>query len=201
MKPQNSDPSVSNPLRALEAVPITLPPIEQQNQRLARFSTAGEKRGRYHLPESLDSGSPVGFRHRISMSQAEVQECLPLFSMDRPVAFVSGAAVSEGELFEECSLGVLTARQSTNFRGHRDVVLGTADSARMAALLRQLKGLEATPLDGASHTHVVFCRPYRTPFTLLLTFIGHSALTSPWTVATRAWRKKYQHADDIPTIR
>jgi hypothetical protein len=71
----------------------------------------------------------------------------------------------------------------------------------MAALLRQLKGLEATPLDGASHTHVVFCRPYRTPFTLLLTFIGHSALTSPWTVATRAWRKKYQHADDIPTIR
>ena len=201
MKPQNSDPSVSNPLRELEAVPINLPPIEQQKQRLARFSTPGEKRGRYHLPESLDSGSPVGFRHRISMSQAEVQECLPLFSMDRPVAFVSGASVSEGELFEECSLGVLTARQSTNFRGHRDVVLGTADSARMAALLRQLKGLEATPLDGASHTHVVFCRPYRTPFTLLLTFIGHSALTSPWTVATRAWRKKYQHADDIPTIR
>lgn len=201
MKPQNSDPSLRISSKALEAIAVTLPPIDQQKQRLARFSKPGEKRGRYHLPESLDSGSPVGFRRRVSMSQAEVQECLPLFSMDRPVEFVPGAEVSEGELFEECSLGVLTARQSTNYRGHRDVVLGSADSARMAALLRQLKGLEASPLDGASHTHVVFCRPYRTPFTLLLTFIGHGSLTSPWTVATRAWRKKFQHVDDIPSIR
>jgi hypothetical protein len=201
MKPQNSDLSVSNQARALEPVAIVPPPIEQQKQRLARFAQPGEKRGRYHLPESLDSGSPVGFRRRVSMTENEVQECLPLLSLGRPEKFVPGPAVTEGELFEECSLGVLTARQSTNFRGHRDVVLGAEDSTRMTALLRQLKGLEATPLDGASHTHVVFCRPYRTPFTLLLTFIGHSSLTSPWTVATRAWRKKFQHADDIPTIR
>jgi hypothetical protein len=46
----------------------------------------------------------------------------------------------------------------------------------------------------------VLCRPYRTPFTFLLTFIGHKKLRSMLTVPIRAWRKKRHLRPDIPTI-
>jgi len=49
-------------------------------------------------------------------------------------------------------------------------------------------------------TRVSLTRPYRTPFTMLLTFIGHEQLTSPFTVAKRAWDKRFHRRDDIPTI-
>ena len=198
--------TTSNPARGtqnpLEPAWIQPPTPEQRARREAGFAGAGEKRGRYHLPESIQSGSPVGYRHRVALEDSEITTALKLLSLERPSAFVPAAAsVTEGQLFEECSLGILSARQSTNYRGHRDVLLGPADSARLQKELAALKGLEATPLGDATHSHVVLCRPYRTPFTLLLTFIGHHPLLSPLTVALRAWRKKFQHVDDIPTIR
>jgi hypothetical protein len=134
------------------------------------------------------------------MTESELAEVLPLLSMERPTAFAEAKPVFEGELFEESSLGILTARQSTNFRGHRQVSLGPADSQRVAEILRKCSHLEAKVLDGASYTHVVFARPYRTAFTLLLTFIGHAPVTSLLTVPIRAFRKRVFHEDDIPTI-
>jgi len=130
----------------------------------------------------------------------EAEEAAGLFSIDRPAAFVPGPAIREQELFEEVSLGVLTARQSTNFRGHRQVTLGPSDSEEMAKLLRELSGCEANVLDGAAMTHVVFTRPYRTPFTLLLTFVGHHMGLNLATVPWRAISKRWMHADDIPSI-
>ena len=79
-------------------------------------------------------------------------------------------------------------------------MLGPEDSAKAAGLMRQLRGKDAEVLDGASHTWLVLARPYRTPFTLLLTFIGHRPLVSFPSVIKRAVRKRFQHADDIPTI-
>ena len=113
---------------------------------------------------------------------------------------LAAAPVRERELFEELSLGVLSARQSTNYRGLREVVLGPEQSARILPILRRLHGRDADVLEHATHTHVVLRRPYRTPFTFLLTFIGHRPLMSLGTVAYRAWDKKFRHADDIPTI-
>ncbi|NCG19510.1 MAG: hypothetical protein GWP91_10930, partial [Rhodobacterales bacterium] len=74
------------------------------------------------------------------------------------------------------------------------------DSAAATHILRRISGLEAPVLDGAELTHLVLTRPYRTPFTLLLTFIGHSPIVSLGTVPFRAFRKKFKHANDIPTI-
>ena len=37
-------------------------------------------------------------------------------SLPRPTAFVEGPECTDQELFEESSLGILSARQSTNFR-------------------------------------------------------------------------------------
>ncbi|MFN7144585.1 MAG: hypothetical protein ACK4YP_12475, partial [Myxococcota bacterium] len=150
-------------------------------------------------PEALDSASPVGFRTRVRLTPEEGAEAAALLSLAPPTAFVPGDAPTEGELFEEASLGVLSARQSTNYRGHEQVTLGPADSAKLAGLLRRLRGVEAV-LDGAAYTHVGLSRPYRTPFTFLLTFIGHKAGASLFTVPARAWDKKFHHADDIPTI-
>ena len=181
-------------------VPIPPPPLEQRRGRAARFAGEGEKRDRYSLPSALVSGSPVGYRRRVSLRPDEAQAALDLLSLPRPAAFVSGRSPSEQELFEESALGVLSARQSTNYRGHRQVSLGPSDSTRVARLLRRLPHLEAPVLDGATHTHIVLTRPYRTPFTLLLTFIGHAPLASLGTVPLRAWRKRFQHQDDIPTI-
>jgi hypothetical protein len=197
-KPEHVEESpVSKPL---ELVTIPAPPSEFRVRRDARFATPGEKRTRYHLPESLESASPVGYRTRVSLSQEEAGTVLSLLALPRPSRFVPGPALTERELFEECSLGVLSARQSTNFRGQREVLLGPNDSEQAASLLRRIGRKEAPVLDGAACTHVVLARPYRTPFTFLLTFVGHNPVASLLTVPLRAWAKRFRHADDIPTI-
>lgn len=178
---------------------IPLPPPEQRKARDARFAAEGERRHRYHLPEALDSASPIGFRTRVSLTMAEGHQAGALLSLAPPVAFVPGAAPTEAELFDEAALGVLSSRQSTNYRGHRQVTLGPADSVVLAGLLRRLAGAEPI-LDGAAYTHVALSRPYRTPFTFLLTFIGHKPVASLFTVPMRAWNKRFHHTDDIPTI-
>ncbi|MES2643492.1 MAG: hypothetical protein V4850_28670 [Myxococcota bacterium] len=179
--------------------PIPPPPSEQRVARDARFAAEGERRDRYHLPEALDSANPIGFRTRVSLTTDEGRQAAALLSLAPPAAFVPGAAPTEAELFEEAALGVLSSRQSTNYRGHRQVTLGPADSAALTTLLRRLDGVE-TVLDGAAYTHVALSRPYRTPFTFLLTFIGHKPVASLLTVPIRAWNKKFHHTDDIPTI-
>ncbi len=135
------------------------------------------------------------------MSRDEVSKIIGLLDLERPKAFNSNAKIpTESEFFEECTLGILTSRQSTNFRGHRQVTLGPNDTQELASLLRELRGLDALVLDQATHAQIVLTRPYRTVFTLLLTFIGHKPITSLLTVAIRALRKKFQHRDDIPSI-
>ncbi len=203
-RPAPGEPTPSAQARAqkpLELVPILPPPHAQRIGRGADFAAAGERRDRYALPEALSSSSPVGYRRRLSMTRAQATQALALLSMTPPTRFVPSAApVTEGELFEEASLGVLSARQSTNYRGHRQVTLGPQDAQRALALLRALHGAEVAPLPDATHVHLVLARPYRTPFTMLLTFIGHNPLTSLAGVALRAAQKKVLHHDDIPTI-
>lgn len=187
--------------KIVQVVKINPPPIEQRVQRNADFPADGAKKGRYDLPTSIDTASPVGFRTRISMTKEEAEKALRLLSLARPTAFIKDAAPpTEQQLFEEVSLGILTARQSTNYKGHRDIILGPADSRLAADILRQLSDIEAPVLDHATHTHVILSRPYRTPFTMLLTFIGHKPVVSLATVGIRGLRKKFQHIDDIPTI-
>jgi hypothetical protein len=187
--------------KSVEPVPIAPPPLEQRVARNAVFAAPGEKRTRYSLPTHIESASPVGYRTRLSFTLDEVRAALDLLSLERPEPFVAGRAdVTEQELFEECALGVLTSRQSTNFRGHRQVTLGPGDSRRVAELMRGMQGLDAPVSDNVLHTHVAFTRPYRTPFTLLLTLVGHKPLLSPFGVAVRAFRKRFFHEDDIPTI-
>ena len=185
--------------KPVDLIPISPPPEPQRVSRGAVFAAEGEKRTRYSLPTQLDTASPVGYRTRVSLTREEAVEALQLLSLTRPTAFEPATALTDQALFEECALGVLTARQSTNYRGHRQVTLGPEDSALAAEVLRGLPH-EAPVLDNASHTHIVLTRPYRTPFTLLLTFIGHRPLASLLTVPARAWRKRFHHADDIPTI-
>jgi len=134
------------------------------------------------------------------MTADEVASVLPLLSLSPPTGFGPTDVPTEGELFEEASLGVLSARQSTNFRGHRQVTLGPEYADDVAALLGRAADLDAEVLAGASYTHVIFARPYRTAFTQLLTFVGHRPVTSVATVPWRAWRKRRHHAADIPTI-
>jgi hypothetical protein len=134
------------------------------------------------------------------MTPAEAEEIAPLFALERPDAFVDGPPIREQELFEESCLGILTARQSTNFRGHRQVTLGPKDSEEILPLLRELSDLEAPVLEGAQATHIVLTRPYRTPFTMLLTFVGHAPVLSLLTVPWRALTKKFSHRDDIPSV-
>ncbi len=186
--------------KPLIAVPIELPPADQMAHRPMMPAAEGEKRNRYHIPNRLESASPVGYRRRLSMSREEVEQVLPLLSMTRPTAFAPGEAVTEQELFEESALGVLSSRQSTNFQGFKQVTLGPEGSAKVAALLGDARHLDGPVLEGACHTHIVFCRPYRTPFTTLLTFIGHKTGASLATVPWRAAMKKAVHRDDIPSI-
>jgi len=187
--------------KQVDVVAISPPPEEQRAKRNAEFPADGAKKGRYDLPASLDTTSPVGFRTRLSMTEKMAQQALQLLALERPKAFVKDAVVpTEQALFEEVSLGILTARQSTNYVGHKDIILGPSDSRLAADILRQLKGNEAPVLDNATHTHIVLSRPYRTPFTMLLTFIGHKPVVSLATVAIRGLRKRIQHVDDIPTI-
>ncbi len=187
-------------MKPIEVVSIEPPPTEQRVRREARFVPDGGRKTRYSLPEALKSTSPIGYRHRVSLSHEQAQEALGLLSMERPTAFTQPTAVSEQMLFEELSLGVLSSRQSTNFRGFRQVSFGPEDSVRIKALLSQLTGRETEPLDGASYTHLVLDRPYRNPFTMLLTLAGHRAISSPLTVLRRIYRKWMHFDDDIPTI-
>ncbi len=184
--------------KPVEVVTIAAP--AQILQRGATFADADHKPSRYTLPASLDSASPVAYRTRVPLPRAEAEQALALLSLARPSAFAAPQPLREQELFEEVSLGVLSARQSTNFRGYRQVTFGPKDSERLAHLLRSLQHREASVLDQACHTHVVLARPYRTPFTLLLTFVGHKPLWSLASVANRAWHKRVHHGDDIPTI-
>ncbi len=187
--------------KLVEAVPIPPPPPDQRVKRDAAFAPEGEKRTRYSLPTSLRSSSPIGYRTRVNTTLAEARSLLPLLSLGRPTELVQGAdPVTEQELFEETTLGVVASRQSTNFRGHRDVVFGPEDSTRVARLLRELGDRDAAVLDHATHTHVVLARPYRTAFTLLLTFVGHRPLVSLVTVPYRAAKKRLFHVDDMPSI-
>lgn len=187
--------------KKIELIRIMPPPMEQRARRDACFVEAGAKKGRYDLPDSLDSTSPIGFRTRVSLTEAEGEQALELLALRRPASFVPGAAVvSEVEHFEENALGVLSARQSTNYRGQRTIVLDGDGSREAAALLRQLHGLDAPVLDHATHTHVMLSRPYRTPFTTLLTFIGHKPVISLATVPWRAFQKVVRGRDDIPSV-
>lgn len=187
--------------KLVEVVPIQPPSKEQRVQRGAEFAKDGEKKTRYSLPSSLESASPVGYRHRVSLSEDEAALMMPLLSLERPEAFVpSTTPVTEQELFEESSLGILSSRQSTNYRGHKQVTLGPDDSKQVAKLLGQLKGRRGEALEDAAYTHLVFSKPYRTPFTLLLTFVGHKPFKNLMTVPKRAFDKRLFHADDIPTI-
>ena len=182
-------------------VPVAPPSADHQVRRDARLPVEGEKPNRYHLPRRLESSSPVGFRKRVPLTADEARQVEPLLSLTAPPAFVPQAeAVTEGELFDEVSLGVLSSRQSTNFRGYRQVTFGPRDSARLAELLARLQGREGGVLEHATHTHLVIGQPYRTPFTFLLTFAGHKTGSSLLTVPMRAWRKWRHHDVDIPTI-
>ena len=80
------------------------------------------------------------------------------------------------------------------------ITFGPGHSARIAGLLDRLQGREGGVLEHATHTHLVLGQPYRTPFTFLLTFIGHKTGSSVFTVPHRAWRKWRHHDVDIPTI-
>lgn len=184
--------------KPVEAVPIT--PPEERRKRQPTFAGDDEKKTRYSMPNYLESASPVGYRRRVSLDLEEAEQALALLSLDRPTEFVEGPAPTEEELFEESSLGIMTARQSTNFRGHRQVSFGPDDSRKMAHLLRSLDEREGPVLDDATHTHVVLSRPYRTSFTMLLTIVGHKPLVSLVTVPMRLFKKKVFHADDMPSI-
>ncbi|MEE8408363.1 MAG: hypothetical protein V3T05_02040 [Myxococcota bacterium] len=186
--------------KPLEVIPIESPPREQRVRRNADFAAPGEKKSRYALPTFLDSSTTVGYRMRISMSRDEARTVLPLLALKRPTAFAAPEPITEAELFEESALGIMSARQSTNFPGHRQVTLGPDDSIQMVTLLRQLEHRNARVLDDACYTHVMLTRPYRTLFTLLLTFIGHFPIVSLLTVPWRGLRKRLKQIDDIPTI-
>jgi hypothetical protein len=182
-------------------VPIAPPAAEHQVRRDARWPREGEKPNRYHLPRRLESASPVGYRVRVALTADEARCVEPLLSLTAPVRFTASAdPLTEGELFEEVSLGVLTSRQSTNFRGYRQITFGPKDSARIAPLLERLQGRDGPALEHATHTHLILGQPYRTPFTFLLTFIGHKTGSSLFTVPHRAYRKWRHHDVDIPTI-
>ena len=192
---------MSHPQLPVSLVPVLPPSDELQVRREARWPVDGERPNRYHLPRRLESSSPVGYRVRLPLTVEEAAQVAPLLSLVAPSGFVENAdPVTEGELFEEVSLGVLSSRQSTNFRGYRQTTLGPADSARVAVLLDRLQGRDGPVLERATHTHLVLGQPYRTPFTMLLTFVGHKTGTSLGTVPWRAWRKWRHHDVDIPTI-
>lgn len=187
--------------KPLELSFITPPSDDRRARRQLAFAPKGGKKTRYHLPNENRSGSPVGYRTRISMTVEEAHEWLKLLSLSRPNTFCQpDQPVTEQELFEEASLGILSSRQSTNYRGFKQVTLGPEDSKRLLPLLEQMQGLQATPLEEVEYTHIVFSKPYRTAFTLLLTFVGHKPVLSLFTVLERAFRKKIAHVDDIPTI-
>lgn len=186
--------------KPLDLVTISPPPVGVRAQRNAEFAADRESRNRYSLPQGLESSSPIGYRTRVALTEDEGRATLELLALERPESFVETTQpVTDHELFEESALGVLSARQSTNFKGQRQTSLGPEKSAKVAELLRRMAGWEPV-LDGAEYTHIVMTRPYRTPFTMLLTFIGHKRATNLLGVLNRAVRKQVLYEDDIPTI-
>ncbi|MFM2151688.1 MAG: hypothetical protein RL199_123 [Pseudomonadota bacterium] len=181
-------------------VPLAPPPPDSRRQRKAEFPKRDTKPDRYTLPTSLESPTVVGYRTRVALDTIEARDAALLLDLARPEAFIPGPPLLEQALFEECALGVLSARQSTNDRGLRQITFGTDDSALVAALLARLDGLEAPPHGPATHTHVVVSRPYRTAFTKLLTFAGHEGRFAPWSVLSRAVRKAFRHETELPSI-
>lgn len=186
--------------KAIDVVTIAPPPPAERVRRDACFAAPGEKPTRYTLPASLHSASPVGYRTRLPLARPEAEAALRLLAMERPTGFGEPGLVSEQTLFEESSLGILSARQSTNFRGFRQVTLGPRAVPQVDRLLRELDGVEARPLEGAAYVHLVLGRPYRTAFTALLTLVGHQQARSVVTVPRRLVRKRVFQEDDIPTI-
>lgn len=71
----------SKPLKAIVVQP---PSAAQRFQRMADFADPDQKKSRYNLPSSLKSSSPIGYRHRISMSKEEVESILPMLSLTPP---------------------------------------------------------------------------------------------------------------------
>jgi hypothetical protein len=192
---------MSEDVKPLALVSVVPPPSEQRVRRDARFVGPGERRTRYSLPTGLESGSPIGYRTRLSLTREEGEQALKLLSLRPPTGFGPVAPVREQELFEETALGIASSRQSTNYRGHRQITFGPADSAKIAKLLRSMAGSpREQPFDDACYTHVILSKPYRTPFTLLLTFVGHKPIRSMVSVPLRAVRKRFAQAVDIPTI-
>ena len=85
--------------KPLELVTVEPPPPEQRVRRDARFALPGEKRTRYSLPTALESGSPIGYRTRMSMTQDEGRAALRLLSLRAPTGFGPAEPIPEGELF------------------------------------------------------------------------------------------------------
>jgi hypothetical protein len=186
--------------KPLEVVPIEAPPAGQRVSRGADFPKDGTRPSRYTLPKGLKSPSPVGYRTRVPLTQEEAAEAMELLSLERPTRFIEPEEISEQELFEECALGILSSRQSTNYRGQKQVSFGPEQSAKIATLVRRLDHLDGEVLEHASATHMVLSCPYRTPFTMLLTLVGHKTLSNLVTVPWRILRKRLFHDADIPTI-
>ena len=187
-------------MKPISVVQIKPPPTVQCVQRKAEFCPPGQRKTRYDLPSQLDSGSPIGYRTRVGLTPAEAAEIMPLLSMARPTSFGQPRSITDEDLFRECALGIMSSRQSTNFRGFRQVTFGPTDSQQINALLTGLSGCEAEPLSNASYTHLVLGRPYRNPFTMLLTLVGHHWSSSLLSVGRRLFRKWVKFEDDIPTI-
>lgn len=89
-----SAPTGQKPLRVVTVEP---PPPQLRSRRKARFAGPDEKKNRYHLPEGLDSSSPIGYRERIGLTRRQADQLLALLSLERPDAFQADAApVREG---------------------------------------------------------------------------------------------------------
>jgi hypothetical protein len=184
--------------KLLTIVPITPPPKEQIVARRAFHYPPQLPPDRYALPQSIQSASPIGYRTRISLTEEEATLAMPLLSIDPPKAFVSGPAITEQALFEEASLSILSSRQSTNYHGQNQRTFGPSESQKIFEILKKMKG--CTPLENSAYTHIILSKPYRTPFTMLLTLAGHKPLLSLLTVPWRIIQKKFFKAVDIPTI-
>ena len=182
----------------IEVVKVDPPPQEERVAREARRYPPEHKRDRYALPTSLSSHSPIGYRTRVDFTAEEMSAYMPLLSLEPPQSFTP-TTLDEGALFDEASLGVLSARQSTNFYGQKQRTLGPRGSAQVTELFKRHLG-DAAALDGATYTHITLTRPYRTPFTMLLTFAGHKPLLSLLSVPWRAIKKRVFGVTDIPTI-
>lgn len=184
--------------KEIEVITILPPPQEERVSREARFYPPDLPRDRYALPESVETCSPVGFRQRVYFTKDEMKQYMPLLSLEPPVKF-EATEVTDQELFEESSLGIMNSRQSTNYNGHMQRTFGPEQSREITQILRESLG-ESAALDEAAYTHITLSRAYKTPFTLLLTFAGHKPLLSLLSVPWRALKKRFLGATDIPTI-